>query len=458
MTMLTQPVRNIVVIALCICLIIISVSFNIHILSPVVYIARNETFAVQCKSTEFETFTNNYNTTLVITNNISLFISWIYALPLKVKPIGFTHIMSLMCMILCTCINIYYLLHFKSVALCITQLWYTLQSLSQCFAVLSIIGVSYNIYYKQYLHVRLWILCYIVILILPPVHFISLHTMHKYIPKYNIVPLDYVTIAAIYPSLILLYILSFFNCCYLDINILNKRNLIQWTKSLTAWNPLIFKYIIPWSNITALQWILLFVWEDIRIEYLGIVVINIWCITGVFSSFIHLSIRNGTFNKFNEKYTSIMPLLLTLCVLISLQIFWRAYNHPYLFQIILNPSYLYIECTYWYWICKAIILLIESIGCIYYYFIYLNSKHIKYKYEEDRLMEWTLRLNHTCSTFTYLMATYFICVYFGIVNDKEIETCWQTIFIIESIIKFVLPLIWNIYDTHCDIIVPFRKR
>ncbi len=66
-------------------------------------------------------------------------------------------------------------------------------------------------------------------------------------------------------------------------------------------NCMIFKFIIPWSNITALQWILLFVREDIRIEYLGIVVINIWCITGILSSFVHLSIRSGTFNKFDEK-------------------------------------------------------------------------------------------------------------------------------------------------------------
>eukprot|EP01083_Nonionella_stella_P298305 1012682_1 len=125
---------------------------------------------------------------------------------------------------------------------------------------------------------------------------------------------------------------------------------------------MVFKFLIPWLNITALQWILLFAWNDVMIEYLGVAVINIWCVTGILSSFVVLALRNGTYDEFNRKYPAITPFVLVLCVVIALQIFWRACHHSYLFQMVRNPSSLYTECTYWFWFSKEIILVIQNVG------------------------------------------------------------------------------------------------
>ena len=161
--------------------------------------------------------------------------------------------------------------------------------------------------------------------------------------------------------------------------------------------------------------------------------------------FVLLSIRNGTFLEFHCKYSAIMPLLLCLCALISLQIFWRAYNRSvFEFQIVSNPSHLYRECTFWYWLCKAVLLWFESLSCLYYY--------LQRTYDGERLMECTLRLHHSCATFANLMCLHLTLTYFEILNNaKETEQCWQTVFLLEALWKFMLPLWWNIYDCAYDV-------
>ena len=106
-----------------------------------------------------------------------------------------------------------------------------------------------------------------------------------------------------------------------------------------------------------------------------------------------------------------MPLLLAFGVLISLQIFWRVYNVRYMFQIVNDPSYLYFECTLWYWLSKGIKIFIEVVGCGYYYF---NKK-----YNAERLMKWMMRLHQSCCTFTYVLCIYFMSVYGGIVDGTQ---------------------------------------
>eukprot|EP01083_Nonionella_stella_P089249 248988_1 len=83
---------------------------------------------------------------------------------------------------------------------------------------------------------------------------------------------------------------------------------------------------------------------------------------------------NGTYDEFNRKYPAITPFVLVLCVVIALQIFWRACHHSYLFQMVRNPSSLYTECTYWFWLSKAILLVIQTVGCSVYYVIVLHLR------------------------------------------------------------------------------------
>eukprot|EP01083_Nonionella_stella_P011763 33376_1 len=290
-------------------------------LHPVTLLSRHQPLLEQCEHNEHAVEQTAYI--------VWLLIGCIYSNPYESKQyLTFAYII---CSLPFVWNNMQFFYQFKSQMQCVDPSWFIFDATLHICGIIAIIGACYTFYHRQWTQ-RLWIYLHWTIGLSMSIYCIVLYIMHHSMPQYTVLSMDYIVIAAIYPSLVLVSLFGFHS----------SRDVVQYTKSLTAFNPVVFKFGLPWLNITALQWILLFAWNDVMIEYLGVALINIWCVAGILSSFVLLALRNGTYDQFNRKYPAITPFVLLLCVIISLQIFLESIA-PFVFIS-------YIECTYCFWL------------------------------------------------------------------------------------------------------------